>query len=187
MIANKEPHPQEKARRYAKWPDQHGRMWGGYVEKATNHPCSTIYPEGWSAPWLPPAKYVVVSGGEDEAPTLRVDYDGFIAELIRAHKDWEDACRAVGVARHHEEYDPNNPSDFVLNTVGPKPPAIEPVVMAKNGDPWMLGLSDKKPAWAELYFAPKPSAEDEIIRRMRAVEEKAVMESQKPAPQKKAS
>lgn len=161
-------HSQRDDRRYAQWFDQHGRPWGGSIEIKTGDPCGGITPEGdWSgrAPLVPPAKYLATVKGQPWA--LRIDYDGWIAELTEAHQEHQHRLLILMQSKDIATRDKWNqtgelPVDVALYAGAP-PPAMEQVKAAKAGHPWVLGREGAtRPDWANRVFPPKQTAKDDL-------------------------
>lgn len=155
--------------------DQHGREWGADCEKQTGEPCGPLSPK-FRAPMLPPPKYVQIT--DVRRGRIHINYDLWIHEQRMGHEEYErfalmqanrmfgergpDEVRKLLTPRQGEMPDP-----ALLHTVGEPPEAVERVLAAQAGNRWVLGLSEKKPSWAEKYFpAPKPKMTPEIARKL---------------------
>lgn len=145
--------------------DQHGRQYATVIEIRTGHPI-TISPL-FRAPLMPPDKFIRMRRPGEQAPgwanpycKLVVDYDAWAAELEQTHAAYErkkqQLATRIGGSRAVEEY--RNPSPMLLQELGPPPQPVEPVLAAKEGHPWLLGLrrpdgsAYPKPPEAEKYF-----------------------------------
>jgi len=152
-------HPQALQRRYRLYKDQHGRRWGANVDKRTDHPCEALSPS-FAAPLIPPQQYLRVSADPDNVQALTIAYDEWVSDLKAALKEWTEHMMKVGHAVNADKFDPKEPGPSVLLIVGPKPYPVEPVLAARAGDEWVLGLSSDMPKWAVPFFVPK--ADDEL-------------------------
>jgi hypothetical protein len=137
---------QEHQRRYQTFRDQHDRLWGGSVEIKTGHPCTPLKPwapangRKWRAPLMPPQGYI--RPHPTESGRVVILYDAWITELETAHKEYQRKCMTAGIELYREQFDPAKPvSPAVIAKVGPPPLPVEPVLAAKQGHPWVLGLT----------------------------------------------
>ena len=147
---------QPEARRAMIFTDQHGRKWHGIIEIKTGHPCTPISPLGWMAPLDVPQQFIRFSILE---PNLVViDYRKWISALEDALTTWRRKLTQTAKAMFPADAGKNiaKPPPQLLEEVGPKPGATEPVQAALGGNKWVLGLSDNKPPWASAYFPDKP-------------------------------
>lgn len=154
---------QATKRRYQLYTDQHGRKWGAPVEKSTGEPCGLMEKQGWTAPLLPPDKYIAIDAINN---TLDIDYQAWIKDTDEAHAYWhtilrEHAGRIYGQGGIGPAIE--NPQPELLDMVGPKPhDSREPIEAMMLGNKWILGQTDAKPAWAEEFFptlTPESEAE----------------------------
>lgn len=128
---------QSLQRRYQKWKDQHGRRWGGNVEISTGHPTGQLEPQ-FSAPLMPPYQYIRF---DDENHALVIEYDPWIADLTRKRKEWVEKGKRYGFEKYGGLFDAAKPfSEEVLLHIGPPPQPVEPVLAAKQGNRWVLGM-----------------------------------------------
>lgn len=151
---------QAQRRRPQKLFDQHGRKWHTTLDIVANGPCAPINPDGWGAPLLPPQKYVKFQS-ENGMPSVTIDYDFWIAELTEAHKTYDqklydDALLLFGEGgpKHYEERSP-----ALLRYTGLPPQPIEPVKAAKQGNKWVLGLTEKPDPRLTPFFVVEKVAE----------------------------
>jgi len=129
--------------------DQHGRQWHATIELKTGHPCGLVRPK-FHAPLDVPQQYLNV---DKESPhRLIIAYDPWIASLRNAWTERSSHLRSVGLAVHGDKYNPDKPSREQLEIVGPPPRPVEPVIAAKQGNKYVLGLTDKMPDWAKPFF-----------------------------------
>ena len=157
-------------RRHGRWTDQHGRKWWAQVEIKTGEPCDRLHADGWHAPLMPPPKYLKVD--LENPGTVAVRYEAWVHDLKVANKEWVKKANVIGMELYKDQYDPDAPySAAVLLKAGPRPHAVEPVLAAKQGNKWVLGLlgpdgeTPKMPAkLAQFFVKPveyEPTFEDE--------------------------
>ena len=144
-------HSQSDRRRYHKMIDQHGRDWETTLDFIANGPCAPITPR-FNSPLDIPSKYVKFN--PEDTARLRIDYDPWIADLEEAHRDWDrrlydDAIMLFG-AQGPRAYKDRVPE--LTRHTGPAPTPVDLVKGAKAGNKFMLGLTDKMPAWAEALI-----------------------------------
>lgn len=152
---------QQDKRRFQVFTDQHGRKWGGTIELSTGDPTGLLDPQ-FRAPILPPPRYQKVNSQKAHGQMV-IDYQGWAGMLRRANEAWEQQAIKVATAMYGdaaaEKLEQMPPA--LLASVGPRPEPVEPVLAAEHGDPWILGLTDVRPAWADLFFPKeKPKAKD---------------------------
>lgn len=173
MSIGKQKDPQND-RRWQWLTDQHGRRWGCTIELTTGEPTGPIdmYRDGnvHEAPIMPPQKFLSTNSKKHHGE-LRIDYPAWKSSLERAHEDYN--RRVLGIAQQMykdkavQAIEEGEPALFGLAGLPPEP--IGPVEVAEAGDPWMLGLSDERPDWADapnrpdwvdMFFRkqPKPQA-----------------------------
>lgn len=173
-IFGKPPDVQDK-RRFQKLLDQHGREWGATIELKTGDPTGLIDPR-FKAPLYPPPRFLKVDSRK-EYGRVEIDYDGWIGMLRRAWEHYNtellQAARAMygDAAAQKVEERPLPPA--LLAHVGPAPEFVEPVLAAKAGDPWILGLSNVRPKWADRFMPVK-------AKRSQASDELAFMRAEAP-------
>lgn len=126
---------QAKQRKFVFFRDQHGRKVGAQIELGTGDPSG---PLSWpTAPITPPAHCVRILKGPDDHLKLEIDYDRIIREGREAIDEYETSRgRFLRTAPTANEID-------VEKFVGKRPAAVEPWIAAKQGDPWVLGLSNR--------------------------------------------
>jgi hypothetical protein len=151
---------QPAARRFQAFRDQHERRWGAFIEIKTGDPTCTIDPIGWRAPLMPEQKYVECVRGPDglnEAGRLFINYANWIRDLKQAEADYTERLTFYAQALYGEKAGEavHNPTPELKRYMRVEAPYWQPVYAAFKGDPWVLGLSEVKPAWAEKYFQPK--------------------------------
>lgn len=156
-----EPHPQDQARTTRTFRDQHGRPWGGVCETKTGHWVQPLVPK-FSAPYIPPSKYVVPVPGDGSE--VFIDYQRLQQDSTEALRNYE--LRTYAIAQSEYRDDPEkalkSPTKWLRDAIGnaPEHPNIARACMA--GNKWILGFSDRKPDWAYEYF-PVIREEDEVL------------------------
>jgi hypothetical protein len=141
--------------------DQHGRKWSGNIEIRSGYPIR-VSPR-FEAPLVVPPKYLKYD--KEEPNLITIAYEEWVSDIESAHQRWEEHLRK-GAIKFYGEKAPEavaDPPAILLNEVGQRPEPVEPVLAALSGNKWILGLSDRKPAWADTYFAtpaPKPESMD---------------------------
>lgn len=120
--------------------DQHGRKWFANIDRKSGCPVGVIQPHEWTAPWYPP-QGVLKTNAED--PTkLRIDYEGLLSALMDDIEKWESLYRKTALQQGWDPEDKNKERN-VLEIIGPRPKAVEPIVACMKGDKWTLGLTDR--------------------------------------------
>ena len=156
-IFGKPPDVQDK-RRFQKLIDQHGREWGATIELKTGDPTGLIDPH-FTAPIYPPPRYMKVDSRK-EYGRVHIDYDGWIGMVRRAREEYDTRLLQAASALYGEaaaqkiEERPLPPA--LVAHVGVAPDYVEPVLAAKAGDPWILGLSQVRPKWADRFLPIRP-------------------------------
>lgn len=162
---------QPKMRTYRFFLDQHGRRWGANIEINTGDPCGAWEPQ-FSAPLMPPPEYLRIGRDPNtRVSTMAIDYDAWIARFRSEDAEWVKQERKLMAQRHREKYSPAMPTDAdVLDMLGPRPSiapdviggTVQPIVAAKAGNKWVLGLTTvRDPRVAKYFVQPDPEAEDD--------------------------
>lgn len=162
---------QAKAREYRYFRDQHGRRYGAPVEIRTGDPCGPWEPQ-FVAPLTPNPDFMRIVKDEDQRRSIFVDYDGWIAEVQTRLTNWQREVRKAMIARHRENYHPTMRIDadvYDLPTTGPEPSigarwvpgTVKPLVAAKAGNKWVLGLSEVDDPRVSKFLLADVAAEDE--------------------------
>lgn len=137
---------QSKQRRYKRVRDQFGRRWGGSFElKSGDFTGQIEYIEYqledarfYLPPILPPQIYL--RPVKDNPNRIRIDFDAWKAEVRRANQEYAAASRKEGLRQFGEMYDPRAPIQrSVLDIVGQPPLALDIVIAAEQGNPWITG------------------------------------------------
>lgn len=129
---------QAKQRRYQLFRDQHNREWGTVVEISTGHPLGSWSPR-FAAPIRPAPKYLTI---DDTRPgRLRIRYEDWIKDLTEARRAYIEKGKRYGFEKYGAMFDPGKPfTEEILLYTGPPPKPVEPVLAAKQGNRWILGL-----------------------------------------------
>jgi hypothetical protein len=133
--------------------DDHGREWFGSVEIKTGHVCGLLEPQ-FTAPLVPPPKYI------ERVPKrpydLHINYNRWIRDERSERRDWEREGRQMMRKMRGKGYDPREEfGEDVLDILGPPPNAIEPIIAAKQGNRWILGLTKKVDERLVEFFEPE--------------------------------
>lgn len=142
--------------------DQHGRKWNCNEDVRTSAAVGPYEPKGWSAPWYLPqgGEFPYYHRPEEEPFRLVLDYDACLSQLRQAHADWEHRIREVGIQLHGQAFDETKPTLAVLQRVGQKPTAIEPIIAMKQGNKYALGLTDTVDVRLAAFLPAKARGED---------------------------
>jgi hypothetical protein len=123
--------------------DQHNRRYHAVIELKTGHPTGMIEPQ-FQAPLMPEQKYLKVGTNPERPYDLRIDYEAWLADLRTAHREYETQARQLARKMYREKY---NAQDFlteeVLDVIGPPPQHVEVVLAARQGNKYVLGLTDR--------------------------------------------
>jgi hypothetical protein len=141
--------------RYATKSDQHGRDWGGVIDIRTGTSVGPLDPK-FTAPWYP--DHAWIRHDPKDGRKIRIDYDGMLAQLREAHREYEDrrfrtAQNMYSAAFHTmmgDSYD-NDPPEM-QRKVGPPPTAVAFPEAAAEGNKWVLGFTDSVPKWAQAIL-----------------------------------
>jgi len=131
--------------------DQHGRKFSGVLNKNTGTPVGHLNPWGWMPPlptMIPPDKYRVYNAAERE---FTIDYDSWAEEYKTAASEFRDYQMQVAQKMFGARaLDAITEGDAKLKQLTGEPPQDLLFIAAmKRGNPWALGLSRDKPAWAD--------------------------------------
>ena len=126
-------------RRYQLYRDQHNREWGGNVEIATGHPCGGPLSPRFQAPLRVPPHYITID--DRRAGRCLIDYPTWVHDLKQASTNYLNKGRRYGYEKYGALFDASRPfTEEVLLFLGPAPRPVEPVLAAKAGNRWVLGL-----------------------------------------------
>lgn len=154
---------QRRQRSEMTFEDDHGREYYGTIELKTGDVTGLMQPQ-FFAPLMPEQKYL--RRVPKRPYSLKIDYEQWKADRRNALKDWEKEGRQRAQKIHGSEYRPGAPfSSEVLDIIGPKPPAVDPVIAAQQGNRWVLGLTKKVDERLVEFFEPEDL--DPELRRAR--------------------
>lgn len=141
---------QQEKRRPAILTDQWGRKYRTVLERATGDPVGALVPV-LAAPLGPPDDPDCWRVHSDEPNRITLLYENWLSKLEAAHLQWRSQIGRFAQAMYGEKAAEavEHPSAELLNTVGPKPFPLEPVLAAREGNKYVLGLrpfDPKRPA-----------------------------------------
>jgi hypothetical protein len=151
-----QPESQYETRESRIFRDQHGRRWAVRVEKRSGQPVGRWSPLDWSASLMPEGEYLTITPRDDGTNAVNIGYERWIEVLEQAHREYDQRERQMLMARFEDDwhkYRTNVPED-IKQVLGPRPPAVEPVVAAMQGNPWVLGLSTRVDLRLVKYLEP---------------------------------
>lgn len=123
--------------------DQHDRRYHAVIELKTGHPCGPLEPQ-FTAPLMPPLNYMRVGMSAERPYDVVIDYARWIADLRSEANEWRARGEKLARLVHGEKYDANAPfTRQVLEELGPPPQHVEPVIAARQGNKYVLGLTDR--------------------------------------------
>lgn len=135
--------------------DLHGRRYHAEIELKTGHPCGPLVPL-YSAPLVVPQQYLRLSNDPERPTALTIDYQRWEADARTARADWEKEGRSRALKMYGDAYDPRKPFGAdVLDLIGPAPSAVEPIIAARQGNSWVLGLTTRIDLRLAQYFEPE--------------------------------
>lgn len=152
-IQNAKAKGQPANRRYQRFRDTHGRKWGAVIELKTGDPVGSPEPIGWTAPWMPDAKYVQVKLDEDgsvETGMLEINYELALKDAKKEQEDHQERLSFFAGAIYSEKAgemlaQKQLPSELMRYFRGARPKAVEPIFAAMSGDRWLLGFEKGDP------------------------------------------
>lgn len=146
---------QANQRRGQRFTDQHGRQYFAPIEIKTGEPCGLLGAL-YSAPLAVPLLYLKRSKDANRPYDLVIDYAQWLVDIRAELSDWEKRARAAAVRRYGEEFDPTKPMPADILELFPRPPIhVEPVIAARQGNRWVLGLTQTPDPRLTSYFAPE--------------------------------
>ena len=159
--SNSEGFSQASVRNFRIFRDQHGREYQAVCEQRTGHPTGPLSPT-FRAPLHTPKKYIYIS--DTPRALLYIHYEGWLADLTRAHEDYEVELYTAASAMYADKAAEAvaDPPKALIMRVGKGPRPLAPVQAAAAGNKWVLGMSDVKPAAAEKFFPTIAEAEMRI-------------------------
>lgn len=164
------------SRRIRTYRDQHEREWVCNWDKGAGGPVGMIEPKGWSAPFIPPSRYL---HPDDDTNRLWIDYDGLIADRRAAAAEYRQQAVREGQRLQGQAFNADAPiSDQVLQIIGSAPESHQPWLACKQGNKFALGFKpDVDPRLKRYLPVPKEEivyADDEDFsepKRQRATAE----------------
>lgn len=139
--------------------DQWGRRYYAELEKETLYPTGPIQPL-FQAPIMVDTKYVRPYGRS--APNrVHVDVDGLERDLAEKEDQRERRAQKM-ILKHFPGWKAKYPPPAVEEAIygdGPRPMPVELCWAMKQGNRWVLGLTEHRPPWSEQepfksYFNP---------------------------------
>lgn len=128
--------------RPAKMTDHHGRRFAATLDKSNMTPVGQgPRPDGWRAPWMPGQEWFRYHEDEENPLRFRIDYQGMLAERVRAHEQYRAEWEAFAVSNGWDPAD-ESVAGRIIAKVGKKPLPVELIVAAMQGNKYILGLTD---------------------------------------------
>ena len=144
---------QDLERTWRTFIDQHERRWGASCAKKTGYPCEILQPQ-FKAPLEVPHPYLRMD--PTDSRVVKIDYNTWIADIEASYQQWNDSVRKYAVQLGVQgtiQQIIDNPPPEILDLAGPKPTkSTTPVLAAKAGNKWVLGLSTVVPEKAKEFF-----------------------------------
>lgn len=123
--------------------DQHGREYHAVTELKSGHPTGPLEPQ-FTAPLMPPMNYLRVGLDRRRPYDIKVDYDKWLSDLRAGWDEWKNRGDKLARLVHGERYIAGAPfTRQILEELGPSPQHLEPVIAAKQGNAYVLGLTDR--------------------------------------------
>lgn len=145
---------QRKQRRGQRFTDQHGREYHAELEIKTGEPCGLIGAL-YQAPLVVPLKFLKRSKDPARPYDLVIDYAQWLAEIREEAADWRRRATAAAVKRYGDQFDASKPWPADILELFPRPKDHEePVIAARQGNRWVLGLTTKPDPRLAPYFEP---------------------------------
>jgi hypothetical protein len=142
--------------RPAKMYDNHGRRFAATLDKSNATPIGQgPRPDGWSAPWMPGQEWFRYHEDDEHPNRFRIDYEGMLADRIKAHDDYDQAFMAEAVKRGWDAKDPDKAGQITA-IIGKRPLPIELIVAAMQGNKYVLGLTTKVDSRITPFLNQKP-------------------------------
>jgi len=144
---------QHTERDWRTFTDQHNRTWGASCSKKTGHPCGLLEKQ-FTAPLEVPHKYIKLDA--EDSRIVIIDYNQWLRDIDGAVGSWkekiQDAAMTLGIEGTVQSLI-DDPPPAIIRFVGAKPNTKkEPILAAKAGNAWVLGLSTVVPAKAMEFF-----------------------------------
>lgn len=146
---------QRDQRRGQMFKDQHGRRYHATIELRTGHPVGQLEPQ-FRAPLMPPAKYQELDKDPERPYDVFVNYERWEQDIRTDRAEWEREGRQRSLKMYGDKYNPAEAfTSEVLDIIGPAPQAVEPVIAARQGNPWILGRSRVPDRRLIKFFQPE--------------------------------
>jgi hypothetical protein len=146
---------QRKYRRGQMFRDQHGRTYHAEIEIKTMDPCGLVEPQ-YQAPLVVPSMYLERSIDPERPYDLVINYDRWEADINEAREIWLSEGHTQSRVIYGEKYNPDEPFSLqVLSLIGPPPQHVEPVIAARQGNSWVLGLTQTPDPRLVKFFPAK--------------------------------
>ena len=130
---------QEKQRRFQQAFDQHGRKWTFFLDIKSGGACTPFRP-AFNAPWLPDQRCIKIL--RDRPGALDINYDEQILALKNAKAEYRQLMIRAANFFNVPNWNPDTdvPTAQMRNDIGEPPLPVEPVLAAKKGNGFVLGL-----------------------------------------------
>ncbi len=157
---------QAATRRYQYMPDNHGRKFGAWIDNVSNDPCGPIEPS-FVSPLHPNPKYMLLVRDEWNHPAIRHDYQNWIADFQQMDMEYMREANRQMSERHQLKYTSDMEiDDDIKFRMGRRPSiqaniiggTVQPLVAAKAGNKWVLGLTDVVDERVSKYFIVEQDA-----------------------------
>lgn len=123
--------------------DQHGRRYHATIEIKTGHPTGPIEAL-FQAPLMPEQKYLRVGTDPERPYALEVNYTAWLTDLRTGHREYETEARKLARKMYRDRFDANDfLTEEVVDIIGPAPQHVEVVLAARQGNQYVLGLTDR--------------------------------------------
>lgn len=147
---------QPSTRRPGYLTDQHGRKWFASIDKKSGFPVGKMQPlskldadgrpnpAGWSAPWIPPQGASTYLFSTDDPSRFRINYEALLEQRMTDAREYDDGRQRAALVRGWDPTDPEK-QEALDALVGRRDGLQHPevIVGCMQGDPWILGLTDK--------------------------------------------
>ncbi len=149
---------QAQQREAMEYRDQHDRVWFAWgAVKAHLHPASPLSPQ-FQAPWYPDPgffEFIPKKPGQ-----FRINYDAMVSAGRAANRAYRDLKMKAAAHFNVPNYDPDTdqPTAQMVHDIGPEPLPLDPILAARAGNGYVLGLRDfdpKKPGDVKIREALK--------------------------------
>lgn len=160
--------------RGAEWDDQHGRVWGGLLDKEQGHPAGLLQPVGFTPPYpIPPT---VIEPHPKRQGQVVINYPKWKAEMRRSHRAYQERLTEIAKKLYPNSAGEamRNPDPMLRAEAGVRPFPVEFIEAQEAGNKWALGIRKPdgtryaKPGWADTIVA---ALDDLYISRWSADED----------------